>query len=177
MVFAIPQLSPMSEGSQPHSPGWALGESSYFLIFPQISIIYYYFSSNFYFCPHFTVLQVGKSPTQDREVNKNNLLGRLFLFFFCPKIQENNKLGGQLLIFEHSCLMRFSWKLWDVWPFQHHHWLIHNVGFHEQEFWGVLILSNKLRHWQISGLHWGIGYYGGTRVWVSPLRLVNFANT
>ena len=47
--------------NEPHSP--QVGKSLTFLIFPQISIIFSYFSSNFsHFCPHFGPLDEGRPP-------------------------------------------------------------------------------------------------------------------
>ena len=52
--FIICRIFDCMQGrSQPHSPGW-VGKSSIFFFFPQISIKFSYFSSNFtYFVPHF----------------------------------------------------------------------------------------------------------------------------
>ena len=64
--------------------------------------------------------------------------------------------------------MCFPRKFRDIPPFQCHHQLIPNVGLYEQECYHVLILSNKLRYWQISGQHSKVlpinSYSGGAQV-------------
>ena len=64
----------------------------------------------------------------NREVNKNNLKGGQFLFFFCPKIHKNYKMGGQPSIFERSNPN----NPFSLGNFEIYHPL--NVGFHDQAF-------------------------------------------
>ena len=65
----------------------------------------------------------------------------------------------------------------EISPFNCHHLLIHNVGFHEREFQGVLILSNKLTYLQIQDSTEVLPILRGAQVGFSPSGLVNFAKT
>ena len=46
-------------------------------------------------------------------------------FWYRPQRASLARIGSQI--------MCFPWKLQNISPFQCHHQLIHNVGFHEQE--------------------------------------------
>ena len=102
-----------------------------------------------------------------REVNKIIFWVGKFLIFLPQKTGKLiNWVGNLQFLSALTQIMCFPGKFWDMPPFQCHHPPIHNVGFHEQEFWCVLIVQQTwiLTNFRTTGQHWGIAYFGCIQV-------------